>query len=156
MSEFEETSAKGSDDVGKLDEKKLKEYHYNTAWSMDTNIYKNDKQQYEFFKSNYSNNRDLNEHEREYLLKLVQSKFDKLNVQNRDTQERKERQCEDCKNLTRASQYCEFCIRNYLQRNFRKWTGNDKIDEAIQDAQKNVMGPDLMVPLISGMKKKIF
>ncbi|CAG8459147.1 2847_t:CDS:2 [Gigaspora margarita] len=151
MSESEETSDKGRDNVGELDEKKLKEYHYNAAWSMDTNIYKNDKEQYEFLKSKYSNNKDLNEHEIEYLLKLIQSKFDKLNVQNRDTQkpqERKDRQCEDCKNLTRASQYCEFCIRNYLQHNFRNWTGNDKIDEAIQDAQKSVMGPDLVIEFI--------
>ncbi|CAG8541639.1 25304_t:CDS:10 [Dentiscutata erythropus] len=132
-------------DSGVLDERRLKEYHRNTAWSMDTTIYKTSHQQYEFFKARYSNSEDINEREKEYLLKMLQSKFDKLKVKNKEGEER---QCEDCKNFTRAFQYCEFCIRIYLHHNFREWTGNDEIDKAIQDAQKNVMGPDLVIEFI--------
>ncbi|CAG8461423.1 15453_t:CDS:10 [Cetraspora pellucida] len=130
---------------GRLDEKKLKEYHYNTAWSMDTSIHKTNQEQYEFFKAKYSNNEDLNEHEKEYLLNIIQKKIDNLKVNNNEGEKR---QCEDCKNWIHALQYCEFCIRNYLQNNFCEWTGNNEIDKAIQDAQRGVMGPDLVIEFI--------
>ncbi|CAG8535514.1 3232_t:CDS:10 [Gigaspora rosea] len=143
-----ETGDKSVREFGELDKKKLLEYHVETAYSMDTSIHKSDLQQYDFFITTYSNDKNLNEHEREYLLKKIKSNFDKLNVQNRDKQSRKERQCENCKNFTRAFQYCEHCIRNYLQNNFRESTGNDIIDQAIQHSQKNVIGPDLVIEFI--------
>ncbi|KAF0499733.1 kinase-like domain-containing protein [Gigaspora margarita] len=134
VSQTEENSSK-------IDVERLEEYHFNLTWSMDTNIYTSSQSQFEFFQKKYLDNKDLNEHEKQYLLDFIKKKFEIYNVENKKGDKY---QCKYCNNWTHAANYCEFCIRNYLQQKFRKWTSGIKdIDEIIQEAQRNTMGPDL-------------
>ncbi|CAG8856112.1 10906_t:CDS:1, partial [Gigaspora margarita] len=111
----------------------LRDYFYDTAWSMSSSVYRTNQQKYKFFRTQFDNNENLNEHERQYLTNMLQRRFDNLSVIYNDGEKR---QCNGCKSETRALLYCEFCIRNYLQQNYREWTGNDEIDNVIKEAQK--------------------
>ncbi|RHZ76362.1 hypothetical protein Glove_198g21 [Diversispora epigaea] len=58
-------------------------------------------------------------------------------------------QCNDCLNWHQAIQYCEFCIRKYLENNFENWTsGNNEIDKLIQEFQQKTTAPDRVIEWI--------
>ncbi|RHZ82756.1 hypothetical protein Glove_103g19 [Diversispora epigaea] len=60
------------------------------------------------------------------------------------------RQCKNCQNWHRATQYCEFCIRKYLANNFRNWTsGNEEIDKLIQECQQKTVSPQYVIEWIN-------
>ncbi|PKK61138.1 hypothetical protein RhiirC2_856438 [Rhizophagus irregularis] len=55
-----------------------------------------------------------------------------------------------------ATLYCEYCVQNYLKENFSNWTsGNDDIDNLIQECQIEALGPENIVEWIpySNLKK---
>ncbi|CAG8704029.1 32515_t:CDS:2, partial [Gigaspora margarita] len=131
--------------VDEVDEKKKRNHFNNTAYLLKQSVYKTREEQYEFFKTQFSNDKELNNHEKQYLLNALQGKFDKLKVKNNEGEMRL---CKDCNKSVYAIEFCEFCIRKYLQRNFCKWTGNNEIDEAIQEAQLNTIAPDLVIEFI--------
>ncbi|POG75275.1 kinase-like domain-containing protein [Rhizophagus irregularis DAOM 181602=DAOM 197198] len=57
--------------------------------------------------------------------------------------------CENCNQECLATLYCEYCVRNYLQENFPNWTsGNDEIDNLIQECQMETLAPDMVVEWI--------
>ncbi|CAG8489899.1 5431_t:CDS:10, partial [Cetraspora pellucida] len=132
----------------------LRFYFYDTAWSMSSSIYRTNQQKYEFFKSQFFNNEKLEEYKRQYLLNMLQRRFDNLSVIYKDGEKR---QCKDCKSETCAMLYCEFCIRNYLklQQNYVEWTNNDKIDDEIKKAQERAIGPNLIIEYIPNEKLKV-
>ncbi|KAF0408128.1 protein kinase [Gigaspora margarita] len=136
--------------VDEVDEKKMRNHFNNTAYLLKQSVYKTREEQYEFFKTQFSNDKELNILEKQYLLNALQRKFDKLKVKNNEGEMR---QCKDCNNSVYAIEFCEFCIRKYLQRNFCKWTGNNEIDEAIQEAQLKTIAPDLAI--ICGFRPEI-
>ncbi|POG75319.1 kinase-like domain-containing protein [Rhizophagus irregularis DAOM 181602=DAOM 197198] len=57
--------------------------------------------------------------------------------------------CENCNQECLATLYCEYCVRNYLQENFPNWTsGNDDIDNLIQECQMESLNPQTIVEWI--------
>ncbi|CAG8745762.1 27966_t:CDS:1 [Dentiscutata erythropus] len=85
------------------------------------------------------NYQSLTKHEKQYLISDLVRIRDAQNV-IADIGEK--RHCEYCDNRVIAITYCENCIRNYLERNFSKWTTeNDKIDQLIQECQVNSVSP---------------
>ena len=45
--------------------------------------------------------------------------------------------------------YCELCVRNYLKANFPNWTsGNDDIDNLIQECQMKTLNPERVIEWI--------
>ncbi|CAG8500023.1 14503_t:CDS:2 [Dentiscutata heterogama] len=85
------------------------------------------------------NNPCLTKHEKKYIINDLIIIRDAQNV-IADIGER--RHCEYCNNPAIAITYCENCIRNYLERDFSKWTtGNSKFDKLIQERQINSVSP---------------
>ncbi|CAG8450694.1 11711_t:CDS:2 [Acaulospora morrowiae] len=104
------------------------------------------KQLCEELRKEFRNDNSLKVQEKEYLESKLLEYQDKFNLEN---QTGVKRLCEDCNNSTYATQFCEFCIRNYLMQNFDKWdSGNDKINKIIQETQKNVVCPYQVVEWI--------
>ncbi|RHZ65119.1 hypothetical protein Glove_319g110 [Diversispora epigaea] len=86
---------------------------------------------------------NLDRSEKNYLYNLIDKELDNKNVLENANEKRK---CEHCGNMTSAKQYCEYCIRKYLENNFKNWTsGNNEIDKLLQTCQKNVIRQDLAV-----------
>src|SRR5207237_3663878 len=57
--------------------------------------------------------------------------------------------CENCNQECLATTYCEICVRNYLKANFSNWTsGNDNIDNLIQECQMKAVEPERIVECI--------
>src|SRR5437762_3378105 len=57
--------------------------------------------------------------------------------------------CENCNQECLATLYCELCVRNYLKANFSNWTsGNDKIDNLIQECQIKTLMPEKIIEWI--------
>jgi hypothetical protein len=57
--------------------------------------------------------------------------------------------CEICNKKRLATLYCEYCIRNYLKKNFSNWTsGNGDVDDLIQKYQIGSFRPDNIVEWI--------
>ena len=53
--------------------------------------------------------------------------------------------CENCQDECLATLFCEHCVRNYLKANFSNWTsGNDDIDNLIQNCQIETLVPNLI------------
>src|SRR2546423_33364 len=57
--------------------------------------------------------------------------------------------CSNCSNLCENLEACEFCIKNFLEKDFGKWTsGNTEIDELIKNRQRNIIKIDHIVEWI--------
>ena len=153
--DLDEAESDGTDgDVGinkipdrnNLDFMKLDRF-YRRIWrsSLDLDL-SNLNQHCDFLRNKFFNNDSLNENEKLYLFSKLQTYQEKFNLTNQAGERRK---CEDCQNWTYAIDFCDHCIRNYLRKNFVNWTsGNEKIDKAIQEAQKNVICPFQIVEWI--------
>ncbi|RHZ65069.1 hypothetical protein Glove_319g108 [Diversispora epigaea] len=86
---------------------------------------------------------NLDRSEKNYLYNLIDKEIDINSVLENANEKRT---CKYCNNKTSAKQYCEFCIRKYLENNFKNWTsGNNEIDKLLQTCQKNVIRQDLAV-----------
>ncbi|RHZ82854.1 hypothetical protein Glove_103g26 [Diversispora epigaea] len=114
---------------------------------LDINIHKTITQQEEFRKNMVKNDSSLTENEKKFLLYELQMVYDKLKIGDNSIEKQ---QCNNCQNWHQATQYCEFCIRKYLENNFRNWTsGNEEIDKLIQECQQKTVSPQFVIEWIN-------
>ncbi|RHZ84402.1 hypothetical protein Glove_82g63 [Diversispora epigaea] len=93
------------------------------------------------------NDPTLTEREKKFLLYELLKKSDPYKIGDNSAKKQK---CSNCQNFHQATRYCEFCIRKYLENNFKNWTsGNNEIDKLIQECQKKTVSPDAVIEWIS-------
>ncbi|GES92994.1 kinase-like domain-containing protein [Rhizophagus clarus] len=114
--------------------------------SLDYNIHKGLQKQYEFIQQTILADNSLTEDEKTEAIRLVNNYLDRDKIfYNKGTR----RICENCQKECLATLYCEYCVRNYLIANFSNWTsGNNDIDDLIQQCQKEALCPDMIVEWI--------
>ena len=111
--------------------------------SLDYNIYKTITQQEGYRKNMIRNDSSLTKNEKKFLFNELQRAYDGLRIKNNSVEKK---QCNNCQNWHQATQYCEFCIRKYLENDFGNWTsGNNEIDKLIQECQQNTTAPDSVI-----------
>ncbi|CAG8779077.1 2410_t:CDS:2, partial [Dentiscutata erythropus] len=126
---------------------KLRRVWDKTYLSEDFNIYKTITQKEGYRKNMIKNDSSLTDNEKKFLLDELEKLYDRQKIGNNSVDEL---QCNNCQNWHQATQYCELCIRNYLENNFRDWTsGNDKIDKLIQECQKKTVSPQNVIEWIN-------
>jgi hypothetical protein len=113
---------------------------------IDFNIHDNIHKQYEFQKQTILDDESLTEDEKSEAVRIVTANYDKGKIiYNEGTR----RVCENCNQRCLATLYCEYCVRNYLKKNFSNWTsGNDDIDDLIQECQMKTLEPNSIVEWI--------
>ncbi|RHZ82923.1 hypothetical protein Glove_103g24 [Diversispora epigaea] len=93
------------------------------------------------------NDSSLTNNEKKFLLDKLQKAFDKHKIGDNSVEKQ---QCNNCQNWHQATQYCEFCIRKYLENNFRNWTSeNEEIDKLIQECQQKTISPQCVIEWIN-------
>ncbi|RHZ59689.1 hypothetical protein Glove_362g65 [Diversispora epigaea] len=113
--------------------------------TLDINIHKTVAEKEKYRKDLVENDSSLTENEKKFLLNDLQNMYDALRINNSVEKQ----QCNNCLNWHRAIQYCEFCIRKYLENNFGNWTsGNNEIDKLIQECQRKIKKPDVVIEWI--------
>ncbi|RHZ74581.1 hypothetical protein Glove_220g18 [Diversispora epigaea] len=91
-------------------------------YSLNKNIHRTITEQEKYRKNIVENNSSLTENEKKFLLYELQ----------------------------KAIQYCEFCIRKYLENNFGNWTSrNNEIDKLIQEFQQTTVKPHSVIEWIN-------
>ncbi|RHZ82771.1 hypothetical protein Glove_103g139 [Diversispora epigaea] len=124
----------------------------NSVWdkiyySLDFNIHKTITQQEEYRKNMIQNDSSLTNNEKKFLLDELQKIYDRLKIGDNSVEKQ---QCNNCQNWHQATQYCEFCIRKYLENNFRNWkSGNEEIDKLIQECQQKTVSPRRVIEWIN-------
>ncbi|RHZ48665.1 hypothetical protein Glove_543g35 [Diversispora epigaea] len=125
---------------------KLRNVWYKSGYSIDRNIHKTITEQEEYRKNMIENDSSLSENEKKFLLNEILKLYDKLRIDNSSVEKQ---QCNNCRNWHRATQYCELCIRKYLENNFGNWTsGNNEIDKLIQECQQKTISPNSVIEWI--------
>ncbi|RHZ82763.1 hypothetical protein Glove_103g130 [Diversispora epigaea] len=118
-----------------------------TYVSLDFNIHKTITQREEYRKNMIRDDLSLTKNEKKFLLTELQKVYDELKIGNNSVEKQ---QCKNCRNWHQATQYCEFCIRNYLENNFRNRTsGNDEIDKLIKECQQKTVSPRFVIEWIN-------
>ncbi|GBB86925.1 hypothetical protein RclHR1_13380001 [Rhizophagus clarus] len=109
---------------------------------MDYDTIRDIHKMYEFSKQIILDDKSLTENEKSEAIKIMTKTYD-LNKLLFD--EGTKRICENCNKECLATLFCEHCVRNYLISNFPNWTsGNDTIDNLIQECQMKTITPDLI------------
>ncbi|PKC63440.1 kinase-like protein [Rhizophagus irregularis] len=119
----------------------------NKAYALtDFNIHNDIHKQFEFQKQTILANESLTENEKSEAIRMLTSSYVKNKIiYNKGTS----RVCENCNQKCLATLYCEYCVRNYLKNNFSNWTsGNDDIDNLIQECQMKTLEPDSIIEWI--------
>ena len=112
-------------------------------YSLDVNIHKTIIEQEKYRKDIVENDSSLTENEKNFLLNEIQMLYD---IKRIDGNSLEKQQCNNCQNWHQATQYCEFCIRKYLENNFGNWTSwNDEIDKLIQECQQKTVVPHKVI-----------
>ncbi|POG66298.1 hypothetical protein GLOIN_2v366378 [Rhizophagus irregularis DAOM 181602=DAOM 197198] len=113
---------------------------------VDPNIQNNLEKRHVFRIQTVLADKSLTKDEKSYAVKELNKNFDSLKIiYNEGTK----RICENCHDECLATLYCEHCIRNYLKENFSNWTsGNNDIDNLIQQCQIKALKPDMIVEWI--------
>ncbi|CAG8527131.1 27917_t:CDS:1 [Dentiscutata erythropus] len=89
----------------------------------------------------------LETHEKIYLIYDLLKIRDTQNIIHKNVEV--SRKCEYCNNQVIAALYCEFCIRNYLEKQFNKWTSeNEEIDKLIRKCQHNAVSSSHIIEWI--------
>ncbi|CAH1766079.1 14052_t:CDS:1, partial [Entrophospora sp. SA101] len=84
--------------------------------------------------------------EKQYIIDFANNFMDGRNIRDGISKKRK---CKHCKNMVIAKSFCEVCMRNYLTKKFDSWTsGNEEIDQLIQNFQKRSLNPRNIVEWI--------
>ncbi|GBB85137.1 hypothetical protein RclHR1_01170021 [Rhizophagus clarus] len=120
---------------------------YNRALALtDYNIQNTLDKRFEFRKKIIRADKSLTENEKSYAMEELNKDFDYHKVLfNEGTK----RICENCHDECLATLFCEHCVRNYLKENFSNWTsGNNDIDDLIQQCQSEILSPDKIVEWI--------
>jgi hypothetical protein len=103
-------------------------------------------EQYKFVKQAILNDESLTKNEKLEAKNLLKNDFDYGKILYN---EGKSRICKNCQQECLAVSYCEYCIRNYLKSKFSSWTsGNNDIDNLIQECQSESRAPDSIVEWI--------
>ncbi|PKY45880.1 kinase-like protein [Rhizophagus irregularis] len=103
-------------------------------------------EKYEFSKRTIFADESLTLGEKIYAIKILNKTYDKNKMIDN---EGPRRTCENCNQECLATLYCEFCVQNYLKANFSNWTsGNDDIDNLIQNYQIETLLPDKIIEWI--------
>src|ERR1043166_3935846 len=113
---------------------------------IDINIHNNIHKQYEFKKQTIVADESLTKDEKAEALRILIEDYDQDKIiYNKGTT----RICENCNQECLATSYCELCVRNHLKANFSNWTsGNDDIDNLIQECQIGTLIPDKIIEWI--------
>jgi hypothetical protein len=102
--------------------------------------------QYESAKQIILNDESLLGDEKSEAINILSKNFDGFKILDN---EGTKRICENCHNECLATLYCEHCIRNYLKSKFSNWTsGNNEIDNLIQQCQMETISPDKIIEWI--------
>ena len=88
----------------------------------------------------------LTENEKSEAVRILTIAYDDDKIKyNKGTK----RTCENCNQECLATLFCEHCVRNYLKMKFSNWTsGNDNIDNLIQECQMKTLTPQRIVEWI--------
>ncbi|RHZ80414.1 hypothetical protein Glove_136g70 [Diversispora epigaea] len=125
---------------------KLKGVWDKTYYSLDINIHRTIDEREKYRKDLVENDSSLTKNEKKFLFTELQRTYDTLRIGNNSVEKQ---QCKDCRNLHQATQYCEFCIRKYLEKNFENWTsGNNEIDKLIHECQQKTIEPKSIIEWI--------
>ncbi|PKY46882.1 kinase-like protein [Rhizophagus irregularis] len=113
---------------------------------IDYNICNNIHKRYEFRKQTLLVDSSLTGDEKTEAIKIISENYDREKIsRNKGTK----RICENCNQECFATLYCEYCIRNYLKTKFSNWTsGNDDIDNLIQQCQMETLRPNVVIEWI--------
>jgi hypothetical protein len=108
----------------------------------DYNIYNDWHKQYDFQKQTILADESLTESEKTETVRIITVNYDQAKLL---LNEGTKRICENCNQECLATLYCEHCVQNHLKENFSNWTsGNDNIDNLIQECQMNTSSPSLI------------
>ncbi|RHZ85265.1 hypothetical protein Glove_67g129 [Diversispora epigaea] len=125
---------------------KLKSIWGKTFYSLDPNIHKTLTEEEEHRRTMFENDSSLTENEKNFLLYQLKQTYDEFRIDNNSVEKQK---CNNCQNWHQATQYCEFCIRKYLENNFGNWTsGNNEINKLIQECQQKTVVPHKVIEWI--------
>ena len=113
---------------------------------IDRKIHDNFHKQHEFKQKTILADESLTKDEKTDALRILNKTYD-LNKVLLNKGEK--RICENCSKECLATLYCEHCVRNYLKTKFSNWTsGNDDIDNLIQECQMETLIPERVVEWI--------
>src|SRR3954451_19467354 len=114
--------------------------------SIDYKIHDDFHKRHEFRQQTILADESLTKDEKTEAIKILNETYDRNKVTaNSGTK----RICENCSQECLATLYCELCVRNYLKANFSNWSsGNDNIDNLIQDCQMNALNPQKVIEWI--------
>ncbi|GES75119.1 kinase-like domain-containing protein [Rhizophagus clarus] len=117
------------------------------AYSLaDCNNHDNTYKEYEFRRNTVRTDETLKDDEKREAIKLLTKAYDDEKIRNNKGIKRI---CKNCNRECLATLFCEHCVRNYLKKKFSNWTsGNDKIDNLIQECQMKTINPDSIVEWI--------
>src|SRR3954469_3333011 len=120
---------------------------YHRAYALlDYDIQNDIDKRHEFRKQTILADESLTKDEKSEAIKLLNKDYDYHKIINN---EGVKRSCENCQDECLATLYCEHCVRNYLVANFSTWTsGNDDIDNLIQQCQMETYTPDKIIEWI--------
>ena len=112
----------------------------------DTRIHNNIHKHFEFKKQTVLADETLTNDEKTESVRILTKDYDRQKIIFNSGAKRI---CENCNQKCLATLYCEFCVRNYLKENFSNWTsGNDDIDNLIQQCQIETLTPDTIIEWI--------
>ena len=113
---------------------------------IDFNIHNSFHKRFEFRQKTVLANKSLTEEEKTEAIRILNSIYDRKKILYNDGTKRT---CENCHQECLATFYCELCVLNYLKANFPNWTsGNDNIDNLIQECQMKTLEPRNVVEWI--------
>ncbi|EXX56351.1 Tpk2p [Rhizophagus irregularis DAOM 197198w] len=107
---------------------------------VNLNICNNIHKQFEFVRQTLLADDSLTENEKYEAIIIYTNVYDSCKIKyNEGTK----RTCDNCNQECLATLYCKLCVRNYLKAKFSNWTsGNDIIDNLIQECQMKVLMPE--------------
>ncbi|RIA86216.1 kinase-like domain-containing protein [Glomus cerebriforme] len=113
---------------------------------LDYNIHDDIDKRHEFRKQTILADESLTNYEKTEAIKEINIVYDRNKI---FFNEGTKRICENCNQECLATLYCEYCVRNYLKTKFSNWTsGNNDIDNLIQNCQLETLTPDMIVEWI--------
>ncbi|RHZ73755.1 hypothetical protein Glove_229g55 [Diversispora epigaea] len=122
---------------------KLESVWDKSFYSLDLNIYKTITEKEEHRKNVVKNDSSLTENEKNFLFNELLRVYDRSRICDNSVESQ---QCNNCLKKHQATQYCELCIRMYLENNFGNWTSeNNEIDKLIQECQRKTIAPHQVI-----------
>ncbi|GBB84445.1 hypothetical protein RclHR1_11000001 [Rhizophagus clarus] len=113
---------------------------------IDYDIHNNVHKKYEFIKQTILADSSLTNDEKNKAIRYHNKSYD---MQKISCNEGTKRICEYCNRKCLATEYCEYCVQDYLKSKFSTWTsGNNDIDHLIQKCQIEALHPQMIVDWI--------